>query len=46
MVGNGIHAYPNKGQVSRLDLLENQLSALAVVCLFALLDLKFRLRWF
>lgn len=46
MVGSGIHVYLNKGQVDLLDLLDYKLSAVAVCCMFLLLYLKLRAKWF
>ena len=46
MVGSGVHVYLNRAEVHLLDLLDYKLSAVAVGCMFALLYLKLRLKWF
>ncbi len=46
MVGSGIHVYLNKREVDVLDFLDYRLSGVAVSCMFLLLYLKLRRKWF
>lgn len=46
MVGSGIHVYLNKREADLLDFLDYKLSAVAVGCMFLLLYLKLRRKWF
>lgn len=46
MVGGGIHVYLNKRELHVLDFLDYDLTAIAVGCMFALIYLKLRLKWF